>query len=171
MKQLFSMDLKNYDSNWERFKRPSVRGIIIRDKKVAMVYSKKYDYYKFPGGGIEKNEDHLTALKREVKEEIGCTIIDDTITEFGSVLRIQKSRFAENEIFEQENYYYFCQIENDILPQALDEYELNEGFTFVYVTTQHAINVNRTHDHCNYDQMLIEREAKVLECLIDMELL
>ena len=65
------MDLKDYDIKLKRFRRPSVRGIIIKDNKVAMVYSHKYDYYKFPGGGIESNEDIITALKREVLEETG----------------------------------------------------------------------------------------------------
>lgn len=111
MKKLFIIDLKDYNENMPRFKRPSVRAIIIKNGLIAMVYSKKYDYYKFPGGGIEKNEDILTALKREVLEETGLKIIDASITELGSVLRIQKSRFNDSEIFEQENYYYLCDIE------------------------------------------------------------
>ena len=71
MKKLFIIDLKDYNENMPRFKRPSFRAIIIKNGLIAMVYSKKYDYYKFPGGGIEKNEDILTALKREVLEETG----------------------------------------------------------------------------------------------------
>ena len=34
-----------------------------------MVYSSKFDYYKFPGGGIENNESHIETLKREMAEE------------------------------------------------------------------------------------------------------
>ena len=74
MKQLFCVDLKDYEENWPHSKRPSVRGIIWKENKLAMVHSKKYDYYKFPGGGIEGEEAHEATLIREVKEETGLTL-------------------------------------------------------------------------------------------------
>lgn len=166
MERLFTIDLKDYNESFTRYKRPSVRGIIIKDKKVALVYSHKFDYYKFPGGGIEKNETKINTLIREISEETGLQVSENSIIEYGSVLRIQKSRFAENEIFEQENFYYLCNVESTIFSQSLDQYELEEGFELRYVSAIEAINVNRTHDHSDYDAMLIEREARVLELLI-----
>lgn len=167
MKQLFVIDMKDYDDSYTRFVRPSVRGVIISDRKIAMVYSQKHDYYKFPGGGIEKNENKLSALKRELLEETGLTLNENSVKELGSVLRIQKSRFVENEIFEQENFYYLCEVYDSISNQKLDKYELDEGFTLEYVSPEHAIAVNRTHLHDDYDEMLIEREARVLEYLCE----
>ena len=64
MRLLFEIDTKDYDPNGKPFVRPSVRGIIIRDGKVAMVHSLKYDYYKFPGGGMEDGEGLEEALLR-----------------------------------------------------------------------------------------------------------
>ena len=171
MRELFRMDLKDYELSFYRYKRPSVRGVIIKENKVAMVYSRKYDYYKFPGGGIESGEDIITALKREILEETGLTVLDGSVKEFGSVMRIQKSRFKENEIFEQENFYYLCQTDGTYNSQDLDKYEDEEGFELQYVYPKHAILVNRTHDHADYDLMLIERESKVLECLIKEKLI
>ena len=49
MKLLFEIDLKNYDLNGTKFIRPSVRAVIVKDGRLAMVHSLKYDYYKFPG--------------------------------------------------------------------------------------------------------------------------
>lgn len=66
MRLLFTMDAKDYDSSAKPIIRPSVRGIIIRGGKVAAVHSLEYDYYKFPGGGIEKGENRLDTLLREV---------------------------------------------------------------------------------------------------------
>lgn len=66
MRCLFIMDQKDYDESWKRFTRPSVRGIIIINGYVAMVYSCKFDYYKFPGGGIENDETHPDTLKRDM---------------------------------------------------------------------------------------------------------
>jgi hypothetical protein len=45
MRVLFTLDTKDYNINGKTFERPSVRGIIIRDKKIGMVHSLKYDYY------------------------------------------------------------------------------------------------------------------------------
>ncbi len=171
MERLFIMDKKDYNEALPRFRRPSVRGIIISKGKVAMVYSKKFDYYKFPGGGIENNEAHIQTLVREVSEETGLTIIPDTVKEFGSVLRIQLSSYAQDTIFEQENFYYLCEVESDLQSQSLDEYELDEGFSLCYVDPIDAIKVNRTHEHYGYDEALIEREARVLEWIIDKELI
>ncbi len=53
MRLLFNLDKKDYREGGSVGVRPSVRGIIVRGGKIAMVRSKKYDYYKFPGGGNE----------------------------------------------------------------------------------------------------------------------
>ena len=74
MRMLFEIDTKDYDINGTSFSRPSSRGIIIKNGKVAMVHSLKYEYYKFPGGGIEVQEDKVTALIREVMEETNIDI-------------------------------------------------------------------------------------------------
>ena len=166
MKQLFTMDLKNYDENAPRFYRPSVRGIIINNRKVAMVHSLKYDYYKFPGGGIESGESHIDALIREVLEETGLTVIPASISEYGSVHRIQKSSQNENEVFDQENFYYLCEVTDDKIPQNLDDYENDERFTLEYVMPMTAIMVNRAHDHTGADEGIVLREAHVRELLM-----
>ena len=59
MKELFTIDLKNYGDDWKRSRRDSARAIIhVGDDKLAMVYSAKLGYYKFPGGGIHEGEDY-----------------------------------------------------------------------------------------------------------------
>ena len=171
MERIITIDLKDYDEALPRFRRPSVRAVIICGSKVAMVYSAKYDYYKFPGGGIENNESHMQTLMREVSEETGLSIMPKSVTELGSVLRVQRSHTNENEVFEQENFYYLCKTADSVSGQSLDEYELEEGFRLEYVRPEKAIEVNRTHDHSDYDAMLIEREALVLEYLIDKRFL
>ena len=169
MRLLFEMDRKDYDPNGSRFERPSVRGIIVRDGKVAMVHSKKYDYYKFPGGGIEPGEEMQATLIREVKEESGLVVIPDTIREFGWVHRIQKG--SVDDIFVQDNYYYLCDVEQAVGQQKLDAYEAEEEFTLVYVTPHTVIEVNRREEHGKESGnplfiTMLEREARVMELLM-----
>ena len=162
MKQLFIMDLKNYDPTFKRSKRPSVRAIIYENGKLAMVHSKAQHYFKFPGGGLEEFEDHPKALIREVKEELGLCIIPDTIAEFGEVVILQRSHIHKNTIFEQESYYYFCRVEDRIEAQRLDAYELDAGFTLEHVSIEEAIQVNLHEHHYDADPVMIERETRVL---------
>ena len=74
MRLLFTIDTKDYDPEGKAFVRPSARCIAIREGRVAMVYSRKYDYYKFPGGGIERGETREQALIRECQEELAVIL-------------------------------------------------------------------------------------------------
>ena len=163
---LFEMDKKDYGGCAHSFTRDSARSIIIRNGKIAMIHSLKYDYYKFPGGGIEPGESDIDVLIRETAEEAGLTVVPDTIREYGYVHRIQKSTVEEDEYFIQDNYYYLCDVEEGVRPQKLDDYESDEHFTLEYVTPENAILNNRTKDHGPKDPVMLEREARVLEMLL-----
>ncbi len=163
MRLLFTLDLKNYDPAGEAFVRPSVRAIIIRDGLVAMVHSLKYDYYKFPGGGMESGESQQETLCRETAEESGLQVLPDSIRPYGYVHRVQKN--DRGGPFIQDNYYYLCDAAPEPIRQSLDGYEAEERFTLEFVEPQHAIFVNRTKDHGPKDQTMLEREAMVLQML------
>lgn len=74
MRVLFEMDKHDYDHCTHNFVRNSARSIIISGKKIAMIHSLKYDYYKFPGGGIEGEESPIAAMIRETREEAGLVV-------------------------------------------------------------------------------------------------
>ncbi len=54
--------------------RHTIRGIIIRDRKVLLVTGHKADFYWTPGGGVEAGETIEETLRREILEELGVTI-------------------------------------------------------------------------------------------------
>lgn len=169
MRLLFEINTNDYDINKKAFIRPSVRAIIIKNGKIGMVHSLKYDYYKFPGGGIETGETKVEALIREVKEEAGLMVIYPSIKPFGMVHRIQKGK--KEDVFIQDNFYYICEVSDKIGLQQLDDYELDEHFTLEWIDAMQGITTNREQNHGPKDQIMIEREAKVLEILISEKLL
>ena len=166
MKRLFEIDIKDYEDTYKVYRRPSARGIILQGDRIALVYSEREGYYKFPGGGIHENENPETALVREVREETGLVVIPESIREFGSVLRRQKSDKADDTIFEQENFYYICDVENVNIGQELDEYEREAGFVLKVVTLDEAIQANDAYHSDNYfDEVMIKRELRVLQII------
>ena len=166
MRLLFQMDKKDYSSCTRSFTRDSARSIIIRNGKIAMIHSQKYDYYKFPGGGIENGEDPIEAMIRETLEEAGLTVIPETIREYGYVHRIQKSDYNPSECFIQDNYYYLCDAVDGLSPQNLDDYEKQESYQLEYIEPALAIEKNRRVKESPYNPMMFEREARVLEMLL-----
>ncbi len=165
MRLLFEINTVGGEPEGRAFVRPSARCVAVRDGKVAMIYSKKYNYYKFPGGGIEPGESKIDALVRETAEEAGLVIMRDSIREFGYVHRVQKSWRSTEDYFVQDNFYYLCKVEDEVIPQELCGYESDEGFTLEWVEPDRAIEVNRTADHGPKDANMIEREARVLQML------
>ena len=133
-----------------------------------MYIVKKKSIIKFPGGGINENENMKAALIREVREEVGLIVIPDSIREFGSVMRRQKSNYLSNTIFEQENFYFFCNVENRIIKQELDNYEKEADFSLKFVDINDAIKADRDyHSDDFFDEIMIKREMKVLQLIKD----
>lgn len=132
-----------------------------------MIHSLLCDYYKFPGGGIEKQESNIDALIRETAEEAGLVVIKETIKEYGYVHRIQKAKDEGFSMFVQDNFYYFCDVEDKRINQKLDDYEDDEKFTLELVDPRVAIATNRNGGRDPKKKTMLEREAKVLEMLIE----
>ncbi|MCF0115449.1 MAG: NUDIX domain-containing protein [Erysipelotrichaceae bacterium] len=165
MRLLIEMDKKNYDPKGEKFSRPSSRAIIIKDNKVAMIHSATYDYYKFPGGGIDEGESKEEAMIREVLEETGLKVIPSSIKEYGLVHRIEKGKCEP--IFEQDNYYYFCDVEEELQEQSLSEYEKVHDFHLVYVDAMTVMNKNLQFHKREEGKEEMDRDSQVVQLLVE----
>ena len=166
MRLLFEMDKKDHEKCTHSFTRNSARSIIIRDKRVAMIHSQKYDYYKFPGGGLEDGETPSEAMMRETREEAGLIVIPGSIREYGYVHRIQKSDGDPSERFIQDNYYFLCEAEAAVTSQRLDAYEAEEAYALAFIDPIAAIQANRRAIQSPYNPLMFDREARVLALLI-----
>ena len=131
-----------------------------------MIHSLKYDYYKFPGGGIEDGESPAAAMIRETREEAGLIVLPETVREYGCVHRVQRSDRDPTERFIQDNFYYLCEVMDGFTAQQLDAYEAEEAFRPEFVDPVTAIRKNRSVKESPYNPLSFEREARVLELLI-----
>lgn len=146
--------------------RTTVRGIMIKDKKVLLVYSSKFLDYTFPGGGIKENEDHTSGLLRELKEELGADEVKD-IKPFGY---IEEKRHGINSdtVYLQTSYYYFVNV-TKFGEQVLGDREKEHGVEPMFVSADEAIKQNMialgAFHHKKGMKTVLPREIKVLEKL------
>jgi 8-oxo-dGTP pyrophosphatase MutT (NUDIX family) len=143
--------------------REAVRGIVIREGKLLLVHSSVNGDYKFPGGGIEPEECHAEALVREMAEESGGRVIS-TPQPFGQVMEYDFPIESNYDTFCMTSYYYRCEIEPELGPQQLDDYEARLGFAPVWVDVDTAIKNNRAllASGVKYERW-VRRETCVLE--------
>ncbi len=164
---LFEIDKKDYDPAGKASVRPSARAIIIKKGKIAVIYSQKHKYFKIPGGGIEPGENKIDAMIREVKEEVGLTVIVESVAEFGYVHRIQKGKHEP--VFIQDNFYYLCDVTEGQVPPQFTENEKKEEFVPCFVDLDEAIRVNEEYVKENSYDSMIERELRVMKMLADIQ--
>ena len=93
-------------------------------------------------------------------------VIPETVREYGYVHRIQKSDRDSSECFVQDNFYFFCDVLEELSSQNLDDYEAEESYQLVFVDPETAIKANRSVKESPYNPMMFEREARVLEMLL-----
>lgn len=118
--------------------RQAARGVVA----LLMVFSAQNGDYKFPGGGVNRNETPMEALRREMLEECGATVsrIDGLL---GTVTEYRPAVEREYDVFKMTSYYFECQVEQALADQSLDPYEESLGLRPQWVEIGEALERNR----------------------------
>lgn len=128
------------DNNIQITTRQAVRAVILKNGKILMVHTKKGDY-KFPGGGVKKQEELKAALKREVAEETGY-IVKVIGERLGTIIQRNINQFNAKGIFEMTSHYYYCDVKDIPESQHLEKYEEDQEFEPVWISLGDAIQRN-----------------------------
>ncbi|MBB1579300.1 MAG: class I tRNA ligase family protein [candidate division SR1 bacterium] len=129
---------------------------VLRDEKgrYAMIHHTKENLWFFPGGKVEKGEDLTTALKRELKEEIGTELTTSKYLGAVKIIHLSKPRRVHR-----------FEVESNDLP-TLQEPEKHKDIQWVTEELYEnslgsAININGT---------IINDERELLHDFIDFYL-
>ena len=113
--------------------RQASRAIVFDENKyIALLYVTKKHYHKLPGGGIEKGEKISAALKRELLEEIGCSVKD--VRELGAI-----EEYRNKLEFHQISYCFLANLVGDKGVPHFEEDEITDGFQVVWMDMRDAI--------------------------------
>lgn len=120
--------------------RQAVRAVVFKNNLILMVHTNKGDY-KFPGGGIKRQENYKQALKREVTEETGY-IIKEIGEKIGTIIQRNPNQFDPKGIFEMTSEYFLCDVQQYTTHQKLDKYEADQEFEPVWISLDDVIAIN-----------------------------
>ena len=142
MKNLATFDAQNYHDTVGLCEKYTVRGIVMREGKIAMQCSKDGEY-KIPGGGMEASEDRIQALAREIKEETGLQVIEDEVYEIGEITEIRRDIFDSTQKYICHSLFYYCKTEEGIQePLQLTASELAKGYTVKWAAPEEIYETN-----------------------------
>lgn len=138
--------------------RKAARAVVIDSQgRAVLFHSVKNKYYKLPGGGIERHEDIMTALKREVLEETGqriksCKALGITI-EYRSRSNILQISFC----------YLASPIGIQHRPN-ITESEMKEGFRPEWIPIRKALRLLAHSSGGMYDgKFMVARDLSILK--------
>jgi 8-oxo-dGTP pyrophosphatase MutT (NUDIX family) len=160
MKLLKVYDSHNYTDEMPVFEKYSVRGLIVRDGKIATQMGEDGDY-KILGGGVEKGEDFHDALLREVQEESGLIIKKETIREVGEILEMREDLFTKGMKYVCHSCFYRCDAGNELGETHMTESEIAKGYHLVWATPEEIIAGNQAF----MDQPWICRDTEFIEMM------
>lgn len=136
--------------------RYTARAIVKNGDLYAVIHSEKFHKYSLPGGGVDNGENIITALKREILEETGCTC--GKISELGIV----KENRAQAD-YTQCSYYYVVEADSVGVPHFTNE-EISSGTELQWHTLSEMIKlINDIQPKTYQQQYLKARDVAALE--------
>ena len=125
--------------------------------KYAVIYEDSTGLYSLPGGGVESGEDILTALKREMLEETGCTC--DVIYELGYIY--------ENRAYcdlQQYSYFFTVTTTGPSMTPTFTSEEINAGTKLMWCTLEEMVSlIENGKPNTNQQIYLKARDTAVLK--------
>ncbi|MGL6041943.1 MAG: NUDIX hydrolase [Deefgea sp.] len=122
--------------------RRAVRAIVRDGDEILLLYTRRYNDYSLPGGGVDEGEDLVMALRRELHEETGAQEIQIQ-QEYGFLDEYRPSLKPDHDILFMRSFIYVCQIARELGETKMEHYEIKNGMEARWVRLADAIDHNQ----------------------------
>ena len=150
----------------ERFDKPyklrkAARAVLFnKDGKLAFQRVSNLNYHMLPGGGVGDGEGVKSALRREIREEVGCD------SEIGDEIGVTiEYRNSEDKL--QISYCYFARVVGEVGEPSYEQDEVDEGHEPLWTSLDEAMHLIEADKPEAYDgkfivirDLVFLREAK-----------
>jgi 8-oxo-dGTP pyrophosphatase MutT (NUDIX family) len=148
-------------------KRKASRAIVLEGENILLLYTKRYNDFSFPGGGLDEGEDLILGLHRELAEETGARNIK-VLGEFGHIDELRPHFKGDDKLIHMLSYFFICEIDSTLGESKMEYYEIDNGMEARWVNIHQAISHNKNVMASKESSMglSIERETLVLEMVV-----
>ncbi|MBE0507882.1 MAG: NUDIX domain-containing protein [Marinospirillum sp.] len=153
-----------YQPHHKVLHRTAARGILLQDDRILLLYTRRYNDFSLPGGGIDEGEDVLQGLQREMMEETGARSIR-VEQDFGYLEEYRPHYKPGHDLMFMRSHFYLCSAAEGFAEPRMEDYEVNNGMEVRWVALHDAITHNRQVMAAGEASMglSIQRETLVLE--------
>jgi 8-oxo-dGTP pyrophosphatase MutT (NUDIX family) len=126
------------------------------DSGKVLIIKYKWSGYGFSGGGVETGESNEEAVVRELREEIGCKVVNVGAFLISVTERTLSDTFP-NKYFEQVNLCYKCEVDekSTLLPCPTLE-EIDREYESIWVDLHEALRENEPIPQRKRDVAVLE---------------
>ncbi|OIQ17424.1 MAG: DNA mismatch repair protein MutT [Bacteriovorax sp. MedPE-SWde] len=147
-------------------KRKASRAIVLKGEEILLLFTKRYEDYSLPGGGIDREESAELGMIRELQEETGSRNIRNIIP-FGIYEEYRPWYKPEFDVQHMISYCFTCEIDSELGETSYEDYEINNGMKPVWINIHEAIAHNEeTIAKSEKKGMSIERENFLLKLIV-----
>ncbi|MCJ1379513.1 hypothetical protein MMC17_002614 [Xylographa soralifera] len=146
-----------FKENVDYVERREVTIIVMNQKEeIVIVFAQNGNYYKFPGGGVEADEDHQVAVQREMLKAIGCEVT----MEGGCMATTEEWRDGLHQI----SYCYRGRLMKDTGMPELKENQIIDGLKHEWISLDGALeNMKTSRPTSQLGRSIKERDLYFVE--------
>jgi ADP-ribose pyrophosphatase YjhB (NUDIX family) len=118
-------------------RRDAVRAVIMHGDDILLLYTRRYDDYSLPGGGLDEGEDMLDGLRRELAEETGAQEVR-VAEAIGYIDEYRPSPKPGYDHLFMRSHIYRCEASRALGPAQMEHYEISNGMAPEWVNLEQA---------------------------------